>query len=62
MTEYRVTWTIDIEAGSPIEAADKALDVQRDRMSIATVFEVKDEYGTTTEVDLLHNTARVTKT
>jgi hypothetical protein len=40
MTEYRVTWKIDIEADSPEEAAEKALAVHRDPNSIATVFEV----------------------
>ena len=37
---YRVTWEIDIEAGSPLAAAKKALKIQRDPSSIATVFDV----------------------
>ena len=40
MTNYRVTWQIDIEADSPKEAAAKALVIMRDPSSIATVFDV----------------------
>ncbi|MEE8489909.1 MAG: hypothetical protein V3S43_06200 [Acidimicrobiia bacterium] len=40
MIEYRVTWTIDLEADSPRVAALAALAIQRDQDSIATVFEV----------------------
>lgn len=40
MAEYRVTWTIDIVAESPREAAQQAQAIQRDADSIATVFEV----------------------
>lgn len=39
--EYRVTWTIDIEADSPVDAAQEALRIQRDKDSIATVFDVR---------------------
>ena len=35
-------WTIDIDAKTPQEAAKKALKIQRDRRSSATVFHVKD--------------------
>ena len=38
---YRVIWTIDIEADSPQEAARKALKIQRNPKSTATVFEVE---------------------
>ncbi len=38
---FRVNWEIDIEADNPRQAALKALKIQRDRNSIATVFEVK---------------------
>ena len=38
--EYRVTWTIDILAGSPKQAAETALRIQRDQESLATIFEV----------------------
>lgn len=40
MTIYLVQWEIDIEADSPREAAVKALRIQRDPESIATVFAV----------------------
>jgi len=48
--EYRVTWKIDIEADSPEEAAARALIVQRDPESIATVFEVRERGKTKTVV------------
>jgi hypothetical protein len=35
-----VSWTIDIEAGSPLQAAKQALAIQRDPESIATLFDV----------------------
>jgi len=50
--EYRVIWTIDLDADSPEDAAHKALAIQRDPASIATHFEVKDPEGRTQEVDL----------
>jgi len=37
---YRVKWEIDIDADSPRQAALEALKIQRDRNSMATVFEV----------------------
>jgi hypothetical protein len=37
---YRVLWQIDIEAGSPEQAARHALEIQRKHDSIATVFDV----------------------
>lgn len=39
--EYLVTWTIDIDADSPEEAAKKALHIQRDPVSSANMFEVR---------------------
>lgn len=51
--DYRVAWVIDIPAGSPQEAAEKALEIQRDPESWATVFEVTDYRGKTTEIDLM---------
>ena len=50
-TSYRVTWVIDVEANSPTEAAEKALEIQRDPESVATFFTVR-EGKTTTAVDL----------
>jgi len=38
--EYRVTWTIEVDAESEEDAARKALAIQRDVDSTATVFEV----------------------
>ena len=38
--EFTVTWTIDLDAKSPRDAAKKALEIQRDPDSIATCFEV----------------------
>ena len=48
MTEYRVTWEIDIIANSPREAAEEALKIQRDCDSEAICFDVNDEF-----IDLL---------
>jgi len=44
MKLYRVTWVIDLEADSPEEAARKALEIQRDPDSTATVFEVQEHH------------------
>lgn len=52
MTEYYVEWCIDIEAGSPEEAARKALEIHRNHESIATVFRVFDHDGNDTTIDL----------
>jgi hypothetical protein len=40
MPTYLVTWEIDIDADSPREAAEKALAIQRNPESTATVFQV----------------------
>ena len=42
MKDYQVTWTIDVYAAGPREAAQIALDIQRDPQSCATCFEVTD--------------------
>lgn len=53
---YLVKWEIDIDASSPREAAEKALEIQRDPEARAMVFEVTKRLGgpvvTTYEVDL----------
>ena len=49
---YRVTWEIDIDAESFEDAAQKALDIQRDPVSIATCFILTDDQGTRRDVDL----------
>ena len=41
-TEYHVMWEIEITAMNPDEAASKALRIQRDQQSGATVFDVID--------------------
>lgn len=41
--EYKVAWSIDIMADSSREAAEKALEIQRDKESMATVFDVSEE-------------------
>ncbi len=50
--QYRVRWEIDVEAASPLAAAERALALQRDPRSPATVFQVEDESGRTTTFDL----------
>lgn len=42
MNSYRVKWEIDVEADTPEEAARKALAIQRNPESIATVFDVEE--------------------
>lgn len=38
MAQYRVTREIDIDGDSPRDAANKAMEIQRDPDSIATFF------------------------
>ncbi|MDQ0847778.1 hypothetical protein [Streptomyces sp. V1I6] len=51
MPEYHVIWEIDLDAADPVEAARKALTIQRNPTSWATVFTVHDDAQTVT-VDL----------
>ncbi|MGW2415982.1 hypothetical protein ACWCV5_27980 [Streptomyces tubercidicus] len=51
MPEYSVTWEIDLDAADPGDAARKALSIQRDASSWATVFTVRTATQTIT-VDL----------
>ena len=53
MRTYSVNWKIDIVAETPEEAAKQALEIHRDLHSTATVFDVYDEQGNYTCVDLL---------
>lgn len=53
--EYVVSWFIDIEADSPEEAARKALTIQRNCASWATVFTVREPSGIEHNVDLDHD-------
>lgn len=41
--KFKVSWEIDIEAGTAEQAARQALAIQRDPESTATVFEVRIE-------------------
>lgn len=50
---YHVEWHINISADTPQEAAQKALDIQRNPKSWATVFDIINEHGEVTEIDLM---------
>ena len=52
MTEYRVTWEIDVEAATPRDAAVQARRIQCDPRSLATVFTVRRSTGDEIEIDL----------
>lgn len=53
---YRVRWEIDLAADDPGEAAARALAIQRNPDSTATVFDVTDAQGNTVRVDLEEST------
>jgi len=64
MPNYRLRWEIDIEAATPIEAAEKALAAQRKPDGIATIFDVWERtlsgqpiQDTKTTVDLMPDDA-----
>ena len=40
MPEYYITWEIELDADSPEDACKRALEMQRDKDSIATEFSV----------------------
>ena len=50
--EYKVTWTIEIQAESPLDAAKLSREIQLDPNSIATHFVVTDGDGKCLEIDL----------
>lgn len=53
MTSYRVTWEIDIEANTVMEAAKEARQIQLDWESEALFFEVAEpDGGQVWDVDL----------
>ena len=52
MNEYSIVWEIQVSADNPEDAARRALAIQRDPDSTATVFEVNDEFGVETIIDL----------
>lgn len=50
---YKVKWEIELDAYNELDAAQLALQIQRDEKSMATNFEVtKIGFGETTNVDL----------
>lgn len=53
MPTYKLVWEIEIDAETPLEAAGKALEYQRDPGGEATIFDVFGEDGEVTQVDLL---------
>jgi uncharacterized protein YhbP (UPF0306 family) len=53
----RCCWEIDVDARTPRAAARKALAIQRDPQSIATVFDVQYR-GRMVRVDLTENKVR----
>lgn len=50
--EYLVTWEIELDAGSPEEAARLALKIIRDKTAMAHVFRVYDENGEEHNIDI----------
>jgi hypothetical protein len=52
MKNYAVTWNMELDADSPIEAARAALNIMQDRTSTANCFTVCDDEGEVTHVDL----------
>ena len=50
---YVVTWELDVDAGTPEEAARQAWAAMRRPESTANVFDVLDETGGCTRVDLM---------
>lgn len=50
--EYRVHWTIDLDADTPEHAARKTLAIRRNPGSWATCFEVRDKGGRAHEINL----------
>jgi putative heme degradation protein len=55
MPNYLVEWHVNVSAATPREAAQQALDIQRDPESWATVFQVTehDTFTDPVEIDLL---------
>jgi hypothetical protein len=49
---YHVNWEIELYAESPMDAARKALAIQRDPQSLASVFVVTGEDGEMHHIDL----------
>ena len=49
---YRVVYVIDINAGSPLDAAKKTHEIMTDPDSLAPVLEVVNQSGKVTKIDL----------
>lgn len=52
MQTFKVIWEIELDAENPLDAAFKALSIQRDPGSTAVVFNVFDEDGNEEQIDL----------
>lgn len=52
MKEYTVSWDIQLDAESPLEAAKKAFAIMRDPDSLATCFDVIAPNGECIGIDL----------
>jgi len=59
MSEYKVTWAIDIEANSAEDAVNQACDYIKDGSSQAHVFEVEDHQGNKVLIDLDDDTTNL---
>lgn len=57
MTNYLISWDIEIEADSPQRAAELALETMQDPTSIATVFLVRGDDDSSVTIDLAGPTA-----
>lgn len=53
MPEYFIRWEIDLYADSPRAAAEECLRILQDPNTTAVLFDVTDQTGETTRVDLL---------
>jgi len=53
MPEFTVSWSIDVDAKTPEDAARVAREIMLDEHSMATVFDVADSSGSITRIDLL---------
>ena len=52
MAKFRVSWAVDLDADTPEEAAATAQKYQRNIDTTATFFDVQDEQGNITQIDL----------
>jgi len=52
MPRYLVEWHINIDADTPRQAAQKALEIHRDSSSLATIFQVTEHDTFTDPVDI----------